>query len=191
MAVIAGLVIVGEVAASPDLPTTGSRLFARPKSSTFTVPSGRSFTFAGLRSRWTIPCSWAASSASAICRAIGMASLTGIGPSRNAIGERRTLDELQHERLKSIGFFEAVNRRDVRMIERGEDLRFALEAREPLLIEGEAVGQDLERDVALERRVARAIDLAHTARAERGQNFVRAESIADGESSYRRESCSL
>jgi hypothetical protein len=34
---------------------------------------------AGFRSRWTIPCSCAASSASAICRAIGRASETGIG----------------------------------------------------------------------------------------------------------------
>ena len=81
MAVIAGLVIVGEAVALPLPPTIGSSVFARPKSSTFTVPSGRSFTFAGLRSRWTIPSSWAASSASAICRAIGSASSTGIGPS--------------------------------------------------------------------------------------------------------------
>ena len=47
------------------------RALARPKSSTFTLPSGVSFTFAGLRSRWTMPFSCAASSASAICRAIG------------------------------------------------------------------------------------------------------------------------
>ena len=67
------------------------------------------------------------------------------------------------------------------MIERSQDLRFALEAREPLGIEGEAVGQDLERDVALERRVAGAIHLAHAACAKRGQNLVWAESIAGGE----------
>ena len=48
--------------------------FARPKSSIFTRPSGRTLIFAGLRSRWMIPCSCAASSASAICLAIGSAS---------------------------------------------------------------------------------------------------------------------
>ena len=45
-------------------------------------------------------------------------------------------------------------RGDVRMIERGEDLRFALEPREALRI-GAKLGQDLERDVAIER-VSRA-----------------------------------
>ena len=44
----------------------GSSDLASPKSSTFTVPSGRSLMFAGLRSRWMMPFSCAASSASAI-----------------------------------------------------------------------------------------------------------------------------
>ena len=44
-----------------------SKIFARPKSSSFTRPSGVIFTFAGFRSRWTMPFSCAASSASAIC----------------------------------------------------------------------------------------------------------------------------
>ena len=63
-----GLVRVGEwdmfdceaAAVSP------AQALARPKSSTFTFPFGVSFTLAGLRSRWTIPFSWASSSASAI-----------------------------------------------------------------------------------------------------------------------------
>src|SRR5258708_16609840 len=33
-------------------PPVGSNAFARPKSSTFTVPSGRTLMLAGLRSRW-------------------------------------------------------------------------------------------------------------------------------------------
>ena len=53
---------------------------ARPKSSTFTLPSGVSLTFAGFRSRWTMPLLWASSSASAICSAISSASSTGIAP---------------------------------------------------------------------------------------------------------------
>jgi hypothetical protein len=39
---------------------------AIPKSSTFTVPSVAIITLAGFRSRCTMPCSWAVSSASAI-----------------------------------------------------------------------------------------------------------------------------
>ena len=38
------------------------------------------FTLAGLRSRWMMPFSWAASSASAIWRAMSSASSRGIGP---------------------------------------------------------------------------------------------------------------
>ena len=55
----------------------------------------------------------------------------------------------------------------LRMVERREDLRFALEPREPIGIAGEGVGQDLQRDVAIELRVARAIDLPHPAGADR------------------------
>ena len=51
--------------------------FARPKSSTFTTPSGVILMFAGFRSRWTMPFSCAASSASAICRAMASASSSG------------------------------------------------------------------------------------------------------------------
>ena len=95
--IIAGDVIVGDAVASMRPPLAGSSAFANPKSSTFTVPSGRTLIFAGFRSRWMMPCSWAASSASAICFAMGSASSTGIGPSRDAICERRPLDQFHHE----------------------------------------------------------------------------------------------
>ena len=56
------------LARAPPL-ETGCTIFARPKSSSFTVPSGRRLTLDGLRSRWMMPRSCAASSAPAICRA--------------------------------------------------------------------------------------------------------------------------
>ena len=43
--------------------------FARPKSNTLTLPCGVTLTLAGFRSRWMIPCSCAASSASATWQA--------------------------------------------------------------------------------------------------------------------------
>ena len=70
-------------------PPTGSIAFARPKSSTFTVPSARTLMFAGFRSRWMMPCSCAASSASAICFAIGSASSSGMGPRARRCADRR------------------------------------------------------------------------------------------------------
>ena len=51
--------------------------------------------------------------------------------------------------------FEAVDRRDVRMIERGEDFRLALEAREPIGIAGDRGRQDLDRDLPLQLGVGR------------------------------------
>ena len=51
--VIAGVVIVGDCENPGEWEPAGSGViaFARPKSSTFTVPSVRTLTFAGLRSR--------------------------------------------------------------------------------------------------------------------------------------------
>ncbi len=61
------------------------------------------------------------------------------------------------------------------MIERGQNLRLALEAGQPVAIEREELGEDLERDVAIERCVAGAIHLAHAARAERREDLVGTE----------------
>jgi hypothetical protein len=77
------------------------------------------------------------------------------------VRQRGALDELEHERGEAIGFFEAVDRADVRMIERRQDPRFAREAREALGIAREHARQNLDRDVATELRIARAVDLAH------------------------------
>ena len=53
---------------------------ARPKSSTFTVPSGVTLMLAGFRSRWMMPRSCAYSMASAICLAMASARSIGSGP---------------------------------------------------------------------------------------------------------------
>ncbi len=53
--------------------------------------------------------------------------------------------------------------------------------REPIGISGEGVGQDLERDVAIELRVAGPIHLSHAAFADLRGDFVDAEARAGGE----------
>ena len=45
------------------------------------------------------------------------------------------------------GVFETVDAGDVGMIQRRQEFRLALEAREPIGISGERVGQDLDRDL--------------------------------------------
>ena len=161
---------------SPDV------AFARPKSRTFTTPSGVILIFAGFRSRWTMPFSCAASSASAIWRAMASASVERHRPARDSIGQRLALDEFEDQRGHAVGLFEPVDRADVRMIERCQDPRLAFEPRESIGIARKEARQDLDRHVAAELRVARAIDLAHAARAQQACSWytpIRRPSIDD------------
>ena len=64
------------------------------------------------------------------------------------------------------------------MVQRGERLRFAREAREAFAVGGKELGQDLDRDAAIELRVAGAIDLAHAARTECADDLIRSQSTA-------------
>src|SRR4029453_18790859 len=67
-----------------------------------------------------------------------------------AIGNRLAVDEFEHERLDAVRFLEAVDRRDVGVIERCEDVRFALEARQTIGIEREQRREYFQRDVAVQ-----------------------------------------
>ena len=66
-------------------------------------------------------------------------------------------------------------RADVRMVERRDGPRLALEAGAHLGVGRQVLGQHLDRDVAPEARVARAVHLAHAAGAERGDDLVGSE----------------
>src|SRR5215471_18019192 len=73
------------------------------------------------------------------------------------IGERRALDELEHDGVDAAVFLEAVNRRDVRMVQRRENLRFALQPRQPILINRLGLQEHLQRHVSQQARVAGTI----------------------------------
>ena len=73
---------------------------------------------------------------------------------------------------------DAVNRPDVGMIERRQQARLALEARAPVGIGQPEIRQDLEGDLAAERRVASPIDVAHAAGAEQSGDLVGSEALA-------------
>ena len=102
----------------------------------------------------------------------------------------RSLDELEHQRARLVPFppllpipplqpFQPVDLSNIRVIQRREHLRFALESREPVWVRGKRRRQDLQRDIAIERRIARTIDLAHPARAEGADDFIRTEMRSD------------
>src|SRR5205085_11256342 len=69
----------------------------------------------------------------------------------------------------------------VRVIERGEDARFPLEADEELGVPGERAPHHLQRDLASEPAVVRAEDLAHPPGAEGSEDVVRADPHAGRE----------
>src|SRR5207253_4663235 len=100
---------------------------------------------AGFKSRWRRPCSCAASSASAICFAMGRASSGGIGPFRDAVSEGLPEDEFKDERLRPLTLLQPVDGRDVGMVQRGENLGLPLKSREAVGVGGEQLGEDFDR----------------------------------------------
>ena len=94
------------------------------------------------------------------------------------IGERGPVDELHDERRHTALFFNAVEDRDVGMVQRRQGPRFPLEALDAVAVASKCVGQDLERDVTPQSHVSGAVDLAHASRAERAVDFVAGESGA-------------
>ena len=95
--------------------------------------------------------------------------------SSNALREIVSLDQFHHEGGHAPALFEAVDGGDVWVVQRGERLGFTLEAREPISVVRERLGQDLDRDVAIQLRVAGPEDLPHAAFADAGDNFVDTE----------------
>ena len=138
------------------------------------MPPGPTLMLAGLRSRWMIPFSCAASSASAICRAIASASGRGVPP---PLKRSASVGPSTSSRTRPRGGrrLEAVDGGDVGMIERGQYSRLTHQAGDPLGV-GPKCREDLDGDVAFERSIARAVDLAHPAGADAGEDLVWSES---------------
>lgn len=101
----------------------------------------------------------------------------GNRPADDPIGECRALDQLHHQGVCAVGVFEPVDLRDVLMIERRKHPRLSPEAGEALGIAGNGGQQDLDRDLAIERRVAGPVDLAHPARADTRRELIRADAL--------------
>ncbi len=72
-------------------------------------------------------------------------------------------DKLEHESCDTVGFGNAVDRRDVRMIQRGKQLCFAAKPRDAFGVVRDSRRLDFERHLAAGRGIERAIHLAHPA----------------------------
>ena len=82
------------------------------------------------------------------------------GAARNPLRQIVALDELEDECRDPVALFESVDRRDIGMVDRGEDFRFALETSESFGISGHQSGQHLDRHLAFQVRVSGLIDVA-------------------------------
>ena len=96
-------------------------------------------------------------------------------PSENQAVERLALHELQRQEVHALRLFDGIERHDVHVVEGGDGARLALKADEPIGIASQLRGQDLERDLAPQLRIGRAIDLPHAAGAKRSADDVVAE----------------
>jgi hypothetical protein len=61
------------------------------------------------------------------------------------------------------------------MVQAGDGFCFALESLAQFRAIGEVSGQNFDRNNSIEARVAGFINFSHSARTNRGENFVRAE----------------
>jgi hypothetical protein len=97
------------------------------------------------------------------------------------LAERLAFDQLHHEQMAAVAHLQTVQRGDTRVIQCGERFRLAFEACDAIRVVGQMIREYFDRHIAAELRVPRAIDLAHAARAERGEDLVRAKASADGQ----------
>ena len=129
---------------------------------------------AGFRSRCVMPLAWAAASASAS----GMATPSRLQRQaawRDQVAQELAFQQLHREEPNAIYLLNGVNRHDVRVVQRRRGAGFLLEAMETLAVSGERGGQDLDRDLAAEARIAGAIHFAHPAHADPRRQLVRPE----------------
>ena len=137
---------------------------AMPKSVTFARPSSSTMTFWGLKSRWMTPRRWAKRAARRIWIVRSAASAGSSGPcSRTSCFSVRPATYSIAMYGRAVGLAAVVDRDDVLVLQPRRRRGLAAEALDELLVAGEAVVQELQRDLALELQVVRAVHLRHAA----------------------------
>ena len=117
--------------------------------------------FAGFKSRWMIPLLVRGFQRLRNLLRDGERFIEGNRASLHPLRRIVTLDEFHDERVNATGLlrFRSI-RGDVRMIERRERLRLAFRTVRDDGVRGERVRQDLDRDLAAQRRVRRPVQPA-------------------------------
>jgi hypothetical protein len=100
---------------------------------------------------------------------------------RHQLAQAPSFDPLHRDVGDRAALADIVDDDDVRMVQRRGGSRLLLEAAQALYVAGKLRGQDLQRHLAAQPRVPRPVNLSHATRAERRENFVRAQPGARGE----------
>src|ERR1700732_874777 len=93
--------------------------------------------------------------------------------------QRLSLDQFHGEKVAAVGFVHRIQRYNIRMVECGDRASLALEPGQSFGIAGNIRRQDLERYVAPQLRIGRAIHLTHSARANCGVDPVVCKCTSD------------
>ena len=131
--------------------------------------------FAGLTSRWTMPALWAKRQAGADLFEVG--NLVGqrqISPLLDDVRERFALDVLHRDVRPVVLLAAGVDRDDVGVAQRGRRARLAEEAVHDFLVV-DFLANDLDRDLAIQFRVAAQIHRTHAASADLPDDFEGAD----------------
>lgn len=148
--------------------------FATPKSRIFSRRSSSTIKLSGFRSRWTTPCWWAALSASARLIAISKNWSRG----KHQFRDRLSPHQLHGDEGDAAVLLHGEDGDDVGMVERGDGLRFLLEA---LAARGggHLRRQDLQRNLPAELDVFGDVDLSHASGADLLQDPIVGEGPPD------------
>ncbi len=93
--------------------------------------------------------------------------------------QRLALDQLHDDAPRPGGFFDAVNVRDVRMIQRRQHLSLTAEPRQAFAVGSERRRQQLDRDATAKLGVGCLIDFTHAAGSQVARDLVMCDSGSD------------
>ena len=69
-------------------------------------------------------------------------------PARNSLGKSFSLDEFENQQILALDFLDVVNRPDIRMIQRCENLGFTLKSRDPIAVVCKSFREHLDGNIA-------------------------------------------
>ena len=151
---------------------------------TRTWPSRPTITLSGLKSRWTSPFSCAAVRPRPAAMKTRRISCQLRGCCSQPVGDGVPLDELHRDEDLVVERADVVDDDDVRVRQPRDRLRLAQRPLPPLGQRDAVAGldpQELDRDLAIELRIVRRVDLAHPAAPDQPQHDVAADDRAASE----------